>query len=176
MAQQQAFSTDGEVSGQTVQSIVEGVGQFSSAYEQRALDILGNHGLPDPDPEEWYSWAAYLDAFDELLDSVGPKTVTKIGSEIPHLVDWPPEVETVKEAMDDLDDQYQQTHRGDTIGYYDFEKTGDGEGRMECKNPYPPVLDEGILKATAEKFSDEGAFVRVERVEDGVVSVFEISW
>lgn len=176
MEREQAFSTDGEVSGQTVQSIVEGVGQFSSAYEQRALDILDNHGLPDPDPDEWYSWGAYLDAFDELLDSVGPKTVTKIGSEIPHLVDWPPEVETVEGAMDALDDQYQRTHRGDTIGYYDFESTGDGEGRMECKNPYPPVLDEGILKATAEKFSDEGAFVRVERVDDGVVSAFEMSW
>lgn len=176
MPHQKAFSTDGEVSGQTVRSVVEGVGQFSSAYRDRAIDILDNHGLPEPEAEEWYSWGAYIDAFEELTDTVGPKTVTKIGSEIPGLVDWPPEIDSVAGALAALDQQYQQTHRGDEIGYYEFEKTEDSGGVVECKNPYPASLDEGLLKATVEKFSDDGAFVRVEQTGDGEVTTFQISW
>lgn len=176
MPEHKVVSDDAEVSGQTVRSVVEGVGQFSSAYKQRALDILDSHGLPEPEEDEWYSWQAYIDAFEELADTIGPKTVTKIGSEIPDLVDWPPTVDSVEEAMDALDEQYNATHRGDDIGYYDFEKTGDDGGVMECKNPYPSALDEGLLKATAEKFSDDGAFVRVEQTSDGEVTTFQISW
>lgn len=176
MAQQKAFSMNGEVSGQTVRSVVEGVGQFSSTYKDRALDILDDHGLPEPQEDEWYSWGAYIEAFEELADTVGPKTVTKIGSEIPGLVEWPPHIDNVEGALAALDKQYQENHTGDEIGYYDFEKTGDDGGVMECKNPYPSSLDEGLLKATAEKFSDEGAFVRVEQTSDGEVTTFQISW
>jgi len=176
METQKAFSTDGEVSGQTVRSVVEGVGQFSTTYKDRALGILDDHGLPEPEEDEWYSWGAYIDAFEELADTVGPKTVTKIGSEIPGLVDWPPTIDSVEGALEALDQQYQNTHRGDEIGYYDFEKTGDRGGVVECKNPYPSSLDEGLLKATAEKFSDDGAFVRVEQTSEGEVSTFQISW
>lgn len=175
MAEQKAFSRDGEVSGQTVRSVVEGVGQFSTTYKDRALDILDDHGLPEPEEDEWYSWGAYIDAFEELADTVGPKTVTKIGSEIPDLVDWPPHIDSVEGALAALDEQYQQTHRGDEIGYYEFEKSGDG-GVVESKNPYPAALDEGLLKATAEKFSDDDAFVRVEQTSDGEVTTFQISW
>lgn len=172
----QLVSSDAEVSGRTVRSVVEGVGQFSSTYRQRALDILDNHGLPEPEEDEWYSLEAYVEAFDELAETVGPKTVTKIGSEIPSLVEWPPEVETVEDAMNALDEQFRMNHRGDDLGYYEFEKTGDSGGVMECKNPYPSALDEGLLKATAERFSEDGAFVRVEQTEDGEVSTFQISW
>lgn len=176
MPQYEAFIQEAEVNGRSVRSIVEGVGQFSSAYEERALEILDNHGLPEPEEGEWYSMQAYLDAFAELADTVGPKTVTKIGSEIPYLVDWPPGVETVEEAMGSLDDVYQMNHRGGEIGYYDFEMTGDSGGVMECKNPYPAELDEGLLKAVAEKFSEECAFVRVEQTSEGTTRTYQISW
>lgn len=176
MPHQKAFSTDGEVSGQTVLSVVEGVGQFSSVYRDRALDVLDNHGLPEPEEGEWYSWEAYLDAFEELTETIGPKTVTKIGSEIPYLIDWPPEIETVEQALGALDDQYQRNHKGDEIGYYDFEKTGEGGGVIETKNPYPSALDEGLLKSVAEKYTDEGSFVRVEQTSEGEVTTFHISW
>lgn len=176
MAAQKTVSEGAEVSGQTVRSVVEGVGQISESYRKRTLDILDSHGLPEPQPSEWYPWQAYIDAFDELVDTVGPKTVAMIGSKIPELVDWPPTIDSVADAMDALDEQYNMTHRGDDIGYYDFEKTGDSEGVMECKNPYPPSLDEGLLKATAKKFSEGGSFVRIEQTGDGAVTTFEISW
>lgn len=176
MPQYEAFSEDAEVNGRSVRSVVEGVGQFSSAYKERTLNILDNHGLPEPEEGEWYSMQAYLDAFEELSDTVGPKTVTKIGSEIPSVVDWPPEVGTVEEALTSLDDVYRMNHRGEDLGYYEFEPTGDASGVMECRNPYPPELDEGLLKGVAEKFSDDGAFVRVEQTSEGVERAFDISW
>ncbi|MFC4447714.1 hypothetical protein [Halorussus aquaticus] len=138
MPQYEAFNSEAEVNGRSVRSIVDGVGQFSSTYEQRVLEILDNHGLPNPTEGEWYSMQSYLDAFAELAETVGPKTVAKIGSEIPQVVEWPREVETVEDAMHALDDVYQMNHRGGEIGYYEFEKTGDSGGVMECKNPYPP--------------------------------------
>lgn len=176
MPEYEAFNSEAEVNGRSVRSIIEGVGQFSSAYKDRALEILENHGLPEPEEGEWYSMQAYLDAFAELADTVGPRTVTKIGSEIPNVVDWPPEVQTVEDAMHALDDVYQMNHRGGEIGYYDFEKTGDSGGIMECKNPYPPELDEGLIQSAAEKFSGEGAFVRVEQTSEGTTRTYQISW
>ncbi|MFC7082439.1 hypothetical protein [Halorussus caseinilyticus] len=176
MPEYKAFSSEAEVNGRSVQSIVEGVGQFSSAYKERALEILANHGLPEPTEGEWYSMQSYLDAFAELVDTVGPKTVTKIGSEIPNVVEWPEDVETVEDGMHALDDVYQMNHRGGEIGYYEFERTGDSGGIMECKNPYPPELDEGLIQAVAEKFSGEGAFVRIEQTSEGETRTYQISW
>lgn len=176
MPQYEAFSAQAEVNGRSVRSIVEGVGQFSSTYKKRSLKILDNHGLPEPEPGTWYSMQGYLDAFEELADTVGPKTIKKIGSEIPNVVEWPPEVETVEEAMESLDDVYQMNHRGGEVGYYDFEKTGETGGVMECKNPYPPSLDEGLLEAVADKFSEEGSFVRVEQTSEGTTRTYQISW
>ena len=165
-----------EVSGQTVRSIVEGVGQMSDSYKDRTLTILEPHGLSEPELSEWYPWQAYIDVFDELVDTIGPKTVSTIGSEIPELVEWPPTIDNVADAMDAIDDQFNATHRGGDIGYYEFEKTGDSEDVMECKNPYPPSFDEGLLKATAKKFSGEGTFVRIEQTSDGQVTTFKINW
>lgn len=176
MPAQMAVSKEAEVNGRTVRSVVDGVGQFSETHKKRTLDILEDHGLPEPEPGEWYPWQAYVDAFEELVDTIGPNTVSMIGSEIPELVEWPPTIDSVEAAMAAVDEQYKMNHRGGDIGYYDFEKTGDGEGTMECKNPYPPALDEGILEAVAKKFSDDGSFVRVEKTSDGEVSTFEISW
>lgn len=176
MPAQMAVAKEAEVNGRTVRSVVEGVGQFSSAYKQRTLDILESHGLPEPEAGEWYPWQAYVDAFEELAETIGPKTVSMIGSKIPELVEWPPTIETVEDAMAAVDEQYKANHRGGDVGYYDFEVTGDGEGVMKCKNPYPSALDEGLLKAIAKKFSDESAFVRVEQVSDGEVAEFNISW
>lgn len=176
MPKYKAFSSGAEVNGRTVQSIVEGVGQFSSAYKKRALDILENHGLPEPEPGTWYPLQSYLDAFEELTDTIGPKTVKKIGTEIPDLIEWPPEVDSVEAAMAGLDDAYNMNHRGDDIGYYEFEKTGDSEGTMECRNPYPPELDEGLLKGMGEKFSGPGSFVRVEQTSEGTTRTYDVSW
>jgi len=41
--------------------------------------------------------------------------------------------------------------------------------------PLPSSLDEGLLKGVAEKFSDDGAFVRVEQTEEGTERAYEIS-
>lgn len=177
MARQKAFSQDGEVNGRSVQSIIDGVGQFSATYEKRAREILSNNGIEDPQPGTWFAMEDYLNAFSELSETVGPKTVSKIGKEIPNVVEWPPEIDSVSAALNGLDDVYQMNHRGGEIGYYDFEKTGDKEGEMECKNPYPPELDEGIITAIVEKFSDGTPFVSVEQVEErGDTLVYSVSW
>ena len=45
-----AFEEGIEVSGRAVMSVVEGMGVF----RETALRILEDHGIKDPDPDEWY--------------------------------------------------------------------------------------------------------------------------
>ncbi len=169
-----------EVDGRAVSSIVQGVGSFSGAYEQRALTILEENGIPEPQPGDWYSMEAYLAAFDELMRTVGPKTVTKIGKKIPEVVEWPPEVDSVAGGLSALDDVYQMNHRGGDIGYYEFKKTGEAEGEIVCVNPYPPELDEGLISGVTKKFND-GGYTRVEEIERGTVDdvqkvTYSVAW
>ncbi|MFC4447713.1 hypothetical protein [Halorussus aquaticus] len=44
------------------------------------------------------------------------------------------------------------------------------------QEPLPAELDEGLIQATAEKFSEDGAFVRVEQTSEGTTRTFQVSW
>jgi hypothetical protein len=174
MPQFETVHADTKVKGQSLGSVVEGVSRLSAAYRERVLKVLDSNGIPEPQPDEWYSLPAALDSLDELVDTIGPKTVRTIGKEIPEVVDWPPQVDSVEVAMTGLDDVYQMYHEGD-VGYYEFEKTGETDGRMVCDNPYPASMDAGIVEGIAKKFSDTGAYVNVED-DDSDVCAFTVSW
>ncbi|EFW89801.1 hypothetical protein ZOD2009_21502 [Haladaptatus paucihalophilus DX253] len=168
-----------EVEGRAVSSIVRGVGSFSDAYERRALSILEENGIPKPQPGEWYPMESYLDAFDKLAETVGPRTVTKIGTKIPDVVEWPSAVDSVESALSSVDDVYQMNHRGGEVGYYEFEKTGETEGRMVCVNPYPPELNRGLITGVVETWGDEDADVEAvfRGSRDGMQLVtYVVSW
>lgn len=176
----EVYTSGSEANGRTIRSVVEGIGEISEAFRERALRILEENGIPEPEPGEWYSMQAYLDAFEQLDTSIGPNTVQRIGRQIPNVVEWPPHIETVPEALQQLDDVYQMNHRGGEIGYYEFEQTDRMEGEMECRNPYPSALDEGLITGTAREFADEAAFVRVEELDtdsnDEDLRIYSVEW
>jgi hypothetical protein len=166
MAQFIAFDDSIEVNGQTILSVVRGMGVF----EKLALKILKEHGIDNPQPGRWYSQQAWLDAFKEIATKIGPNTLFEIGKKIPESADWPPEIRTIEEALASIDVAYHLNHRKDGevlfnpttgemregIGHYKFEKTGEREGIMVCENPYPCDFDRGIIYAVARKFKPEG--------------------
>ncbi|MFH1416036.1 MAG: hypothetical protein ABIH89_08155 [Elusimicrobiota bacterium] len=173
------FSEGVEVNGQTVMSIVDGMGVF----KETAYRILKDNGIDDPEPGMWYSQQSWLDAFKTISENVGENTLYQVGKKIPANADWPPGIKTIHEALDSVNKAYHMNHRGGEIGYYRYEKTGENSGKMICCNPYPCDFDRGIIEAVAVKFRPAGSFIRVEHTDNEKcrkkgqeICVYNVSW
>lgn len=157
MAQFRAFSSGVVVNGQTVLAVVKGMGAFA----QTANEILARHGIKSPDPNGWYPQQAWLDAFEEIAKSIGPRTLTQIGASIPNSAKFPPGIDTVDKALGSLDAAYHMNHRGGDIGYLKFTKTGEKKGVVESRNPYPCAFDTGLIDAMVKRFKPAGSMPAV---------------
>ncbi len=85
-----------------------------------------------------------------------------IGHKIPETAIWPPEVNTIEQALASIDVAYHMNHRNGDIGHYTFIKTGERSGKMTCGNPYPCDFDFGIIEGTGKKFAPDKTFLRVQ--------------
>ena len=154
----QAAAPTVEVNGETVLSIVAGMG----THTDRASRILAGHGLADPRPGSWYNQQSWLNAFKEIAETLGPNTLYKIGMAVPEKAKFPPQITTVPQALAAIDMAYRMNHRGGEIGSYQYQETGPSSARMVCRNPYPSDFDRGIIQAMANRFKPAGRFVSVE--------------
>jgi len=162
MSQYKAFSSNVEVNGETVLSVVEGVGAFKTS----AIKTLQEAGIENPTPGKWYRQQAWLDAFRKIAESIGQNTLLQIGRKIPQAAKFPPEIDNVEKALASIDIAYHMNHRGGDIGNYKFEKTAPNVARIICKNPYPCNFDKGIIQAMAERFRPSGSIVSVTHADD----------
>ena len=158
MAQFKAFAPKVEVNGETVLSVVDGMGPF----KEKDLAILAEHGIKDAQPGHWYPQQAWLDVFKEIADKIGSGALTAIGKTVPANAKWPPQVDTIEKALASIDVAYHMNHRGGDIGSYRFESTGPKSAKMICRNPYPSDFDQGIVYAVARRFAPKGAFPSVK--------------
>ncbi len=175
----EASSAAVEVNGETVLSIVAGMGMF----ETRAREILARNGIQDPQPGRWYAQQAWLDAFKEISERLGPSTLYQIGSKIPEKAKFPPQIDGVEAALKSIDQAYRMNHRGGDIGRYAVEVIAPGKARVVCENPYPSDFDRGLIEAVAKRFRPSGSFVAVEhesgrpsRKAGGPSCSFLVSW
>ena len=67
-----------EVNGETVTSMIDGMGAFRS----RAIQILSENGINNPEPGQWYNQQAWLNAFKTISEKVGRLTLSNIGQKI----------------------------------------------------------------------------------------------
>lgn len=161
MAQFKAFAPGVEVNGETVLSVVAGLGAFQSM----ALKILEDNGIADPQPGQWYPQQAWLNAFEVIAQKLGANTLFNIGKQIPENAQFPPELKGIENALGALDMAYHMNHRGGEIGHYRFRSTGPRSGEMLCENPYPCDFDRGIIEAMARRFQpadSSGVRVRLD--------------
>jgi hypothetical protein len=194
MAQFEAFSPGIEVNGQSVLSVVAGMSMLAS-LKTMAIKILSANGINDPKANQWYPQQAWLNAFKDISEKVGPATLCSIGKVIPESAQWPPSVNSVETALASIDVAYHMNHRingkvmfdpatgrmVEGIGHYGFEKIGEKKVKMVCKNPYPCDFDRGIVEAVAKKFAPSGAFVTVTVTDDGrkrggESSTYSVQW
>jgi len=152
MAQFKALSPGVEVNGQTVLSIVDGMGAFKDA----ALAILKKSGIENPQPDHFYPQQAWLTAFKEIAEKFGPSTLTMIGKKIPENAIFPPEINTIEKALSAIDMAYHMNHRGGEIGHYRYQSSGEKSARLVCNNPYPCDFDRGIIMAMSRRFAPAG--------------------
>jgi hypothetical protein len=179
MAQFQAYSQQVKVLGQTVLSVLSGMG----AFRDTGVRILERNGIPNPVPTAWYPQQAWLNAFREIANSIGGKTLYQIGKSIPRNAKFPPGIDSIEKALGAVDMAYHLNHQGGEIGHYLFEKSGPSRGAMTCRNPYPCEFDHGLIEAMALQFKPAGAIVRVEhdaakpcRAKQGESCTYVISW
>lgn len=148
MTQFQAISPNAEVNGETVLSIVAGMG----AFKHKALELLAAAGIPDPAPGKWYRQQSWLDAFKAIADSVGANTLFVIGQKIPENAQFPPQIDSLEAALGAIDVAYHMNHRHGEIGHYHFRKLAERDLQVVGDNPYPCDFDRGIVAAMAKRF------------------------
>lgn len=150
-----------EVNGQTVLSVVNA---FPDALQSRGEEILAENGIEDPEEDEWYSQENWLNAFEDLYDDVGERTIRGIGKVIPESAEWPPGTETIIDGVESIDTAYHMNHREGEIGNYAVNEVDEDRGIIivECDNPYPCEFDKGILEGVSSEFSD--SYVDVEEI------------
>ena len=79
MAQFKAMAPGVEVCGAAVLSVVEGM----ELSRSMALRILKEHGIEKPTKKSWHPQQAWLHAFKDISEKVGPATLRRIGTKIP---------------------------------------------------------------------------------------------
>lgn len=162
MAQFKAFSDKVEVNGETVLSVVNGVGVF----KKQAMDILDKNGIHDPKPGQWFSQQAWLDSFKEIAVKIGPKSLFAIGKAIPANAQFPPDINTIEKALAAIDMAYHMNHRNGEIGHYNLAKVEGRTAKMVCNNPYPCEFDKGIIEAMAQKFKPADSIMAIVEHDD----------
>ncbi len=171
MAQFKAMHSDIEVNGQTVLSVVNGLGEMKSL----GLRILERNNIRDPEPNNWYSQQDWLNAFSYFAEKVGPNTLFLIGNSIPENADFPSDIDDIEKALSSLDIAYHMNHRlagellfnsetgqmNEGIGHYRFNKIDDNNAEVICDNPYPCDFDKGIIDAVVRKFNSGSPFTNL---------------
>ena len=174
-----ASSPKVEVNGETIYSFIDGMGVFKSS----AIHTLQKHGISDPKPGQWYNQQDWLNAFKEIAEKVGKKTLFNIGLKIPENAKFPPEIDDIHKALSSIDVAYHMNHQGGKIGNYKYEKTGDSSGILICDNPYPDEFDKGIINAMCRKFISNilSIIIKIDeskpiREKGGDSTTFNLSW
>lgn len=147
-AEYQAFSPSAEVKGNAMLAILDGI-----MHRDLAEQILSKHGISEVDPNQWYPEQSWLDAFSEITAELGDAALYAIGRAVPQVIDIPPEMDNVEDALNHLDEVYQAHHRGGESGGYEVTMLGPDSARIESKNPRPCAYDMGFISAYIEKFN-----------------------
>ena len=159
MAQFTAFDPSAEVKGVGLQVYVTALGE-------QAQRTLKAHGFNRIDPNRWYSQQQFLDALHDLAkgDFNAAMDMVHVGTEIPELAAWPPDVRTAEEALFNLNVAYHMYHRGD-VGEYHIKQVGERQFVIDAHTPYPCDMDYGIIYATARHYLPENAHLTVEHAD-----------
>ena len=156
MSRYEPIEDDIEVLGS---SIISTISSLPDEEESSIKEIFAQHGIENPNGDEWYSNQTNLAALSTLYQKFGSGMLQKIGRDKPKNINWPPEIETATDAIMSINKAYQKNHRNGKIGGYHAEKLDDSRIKLLCDNPYPCSFDEGIIEGVTFEFATGTAIV-----------------
>lgn len=133
---------DATVSGGNILSMLAAMGPFRRRGEQ----ILGEHGIQEVTPEDWYPLRPYVDSLLMIGEKMGPNTLFQIGRQIPNHVPLPPGIDTFEKVMASFGMAYDMNHRGVKQGVIPFTITDPRHGTITTGTPYPCDFDRGVIQ------------------------------
>lgn len=162
----------GDVRGELVQVCIDGV---MSVFQSRMRDMLDEEGIeePDPQPQEWYPLADFIEVLTTVERNTGESALAKVGESTPRFLDWPSTIDSPQGGLSHLTEMYESEHR-QAPGEYTCESVEDGQARITSTTPYPIQWESGLLKGAAQHFGAD--YARVDVAEDGRKTVFEVHW
>ncbi len=167
MAQFEVLNKNVEVNREAVMSVVNSMEKNKECRKE----ILMNNGI-DIQNKEWVNQQKWLDAFEEITESLGDMNVFLIGKAIIKNAKFPP-IKDLEDGLKAIDVAYHMNHRlhgkimfdpasGKKlkgIGNYNLVEFNEKERMavMVCDNPYPSKFDEGIITQIVRKFKPPGS-------------------
>ena len=135
------------VSGGNILSMLAAMGAFRRSGEQ----ILGTHGITNVTAEGWYVLGDYVAALKDIETKVGPKTLLRVGQEIPNHIKLPPGLDSFDKVIASFGPAFSMNHRGAGAGGITFKVTGPGTGTITSGTPYPCDFDRGVIQGFFRK-------------------------
>ncbi|MEL6271314.1 MAG: hypothetical protein AAFR22_16010, partial [Chloroflexota bacterium] len=135
-----------------------------AAFGEEATPIIKKHNMHPLEPDKWYPQQNQLNVLKEVSE-FGLLSLVAVGMQIPDTAAFPPDIKSVEEGLNLLDQAYQMNHRGGAIGEYRYEPAGERTGKMIAHNPYPSDLDYGLIYRIVQKFrpaDSAGFFVELD--------------
>ncbi len=146
-----------EVSGEIIASFLAA---FPDDLRHFGVEVLAKHNIQDPSPGTFYRAQPFLDSLKEVGTRLGRNVMNRIGERTALQVRLPPNVNSLKTALEGLDDAYHSKYRGGEIGHWTYQeeesKSGVTYGKMISTNHYCCAFDRGVLEGFAKRFRPEG--------------------
>jgi hypothetical protein len=130
------------VSGGNILALLGAMEAFRRVGEQ----TLEAHGISGVVAEGWYPLDAYASALRDIAERIGPKTIYRVGQDIPKHITLPPGIDTFEAVAGSFGPAFAMNHRGAGVGGISHTLTGPRSARIVSGTPYPCDFDRGVIQ------------------------------
>lgn len=176
-----------EGQGLYIISFFESVGAVSSVFEDRAREMFAEHGLASVDQDSYYPGERISDAFFDVVDEVGERTMRQGGVQMGKDIPWPDGVDTPKQGLATINAVHQEAARPTSdappdleypAGQYTYEEVDETTARVGItkRYPFPEVMAEGVFVGIVEGLGDAVANIEDADTPGEQKKVWTLSW
>lgn len=154
------FDPGVEGDGRYLVATIQSAGKVSPVFERKLREMASDR-FAEVDDERWYPIGEFVEFFEELESEVGSQTLEEAGVENGKAIPWPPEVDSLDDALGVINDLHREATRGSNrewpIGRYVVEERGSSGFRVGVTEefPHPNPYTKGVLKGIANNFGGE---------------------
>jgi hypothetical protein len=140
------------------------------------IPLLKKYGFDgEIDETAWYERRDLLAMLEEATQTNPSIDLISVGLQAVQLVPFPPDIQSVEEALQNYDPAYRATHKnlpdGDGL---EVERLNENTYLVTDRTPYPTNCSYGVVFGLVERYAPAGAHVSVHTEERGDYRVFRI--